>query len=325
MYASVPDDSAGCGADDYIVYREPGGGYRRHEHDIELGDHRVDERERDAGDICVDIAERHDDDQPDGDDDVHADGNEHFRIGDGDGDGDGDAAEPADDQLVLGEPDGNRAGQREHAELDDIGRGEPLDQPGRDYADDGKRIDAGESGSDDHLCPDGDECCGQRDGVSDADGIDAEHTGDQLVLSEPDEHHNRREQHAELGDDGRDERGDRAGRVQLDIDNRIDDSKPDGNNDLYADGRQRGGHGDCDRGGDGHGDRRDADDYHDDVPRRHAEHSLRGLHNHSERRHAAVYLQREHGHELSAAARGNVDRPRDGCDHGRDYWRPGNV
>ncbi len=55
MHASLPDDSAGCGAGDYIVYREPGFDYRGHEYDIGLGSDRCYERECKSGNVWFDF------------------------------------------------------------------------------------------------------------------------------------------------------------------------------------------------------------------------------------------------------------------------------
>jgi hypothetical protein len=300
MHASLPDDSADCGTDDHIVYREPGGDYRGHEHDVELGGDRCYERERESGDVRVDFSERNNVHESGGDDNLYADGDKYFRIGNGDSDGDGDQAEPADDQFIHSEPHGNLAGRCEHAELDDVGRDDPLDQSGRNYGERGERIDTGEPGGDCHLCLDSDECRGLGDGVSDGNGIDTDHTGDQLLLGQPAEHYHGREQHAELGNDGRDERADCAGRVQLDVNHRVDDGESDDDDDLYAYCGKRCGDGNRDGDGDCDSVRRDAFDYDDNVPRRNAEHGVRGLHDHSERRHAAVFLQREYEHKLSS-------------------------
>lgn len=178
MHAPLPNNSAGCCAHDFIVYGEPGGDYRRHEHDTKLGNDRIDERKRESGSIRVDIAERHHVDQPGSDDHLYADGDEHFWNRNGDSNSYGYQAEPADDQFIHCEPHWNFSGQREHAELDNFRRDEPLDQPGRNYGECGKRIDAGEPRGDDDLCADGYECRGIGDGVSVGDGIDADYTGD---------------------------------------------------------------------------------------------------------------------------------------------------
>ena len=64
------------------------------------------------------------------------------------------------------------------------------------------------------------------------------HAGDYIVCGKPDEHQLRREQHAELGGDGGDERFDNAGVLHFKRGQRLDEREPDGDHDLYANGYQ---------------------------------------------------------------------------------------
>jgi len=124
-----------------ILLRQPGEHHRRQQHDVELDDSRSDERHRNAGRFFIDLRNRLDDVEPDGDHDLHADGDEYHRLDYSDGDRDCNGAEPAHDQLVHGEPHEHYPGRRQHAELDDGWRDEHYDHAGNVRVELRERVD----------------------------------------------------------------------------------------------------------------------------------------------------------------------------------------
>jgi len=292
---------AGSGADHFFVYGEPGVDHRRREHHTELEHARRDERDHRARELCFDFRNRFGGAESDGHYHVHADGHEQHRVGDRAGECDGDPAEPTDNHLFHGEPDRHRFGRDQHAELDDVGRGDAYDHAGNVCVDLSERHDEREPGGHNDLRADGDQCRRIGDGNGDCDRADNDAAVDHLVHGKPGEHSNGIKQHAELGDDGRDGHRDYAGDVYIDVRERHDISEPDGDDDIYADGDQRGrlkhrdGEGDSERGW-------AAEDYDDKLPRRDTRDSLCGLHDWRERGDAALHILSQQQRQLSSAA-----------------------
>jgi len=74
-------------ADDHLVCGESDKRKRRCQQHAELGDDRSHEDRHHAGDIHLDIGKRFSEHEPNGNDRLHADGNQCFRLDHGDADG----------------------------------------------------------------------------------------------------------------------------------------------------------------------------------------------------------------------------------------------
>ena len=122
----------------------------------------------------------------------------------------------------------------------------------------------------------------------------AKQTNHQLFHSEPHKYHFGLQQHAELGDDRRDQYCHHAGDIHVHIGEWFDEREPNGDDHLHADGYQ------CRRLDHGHGKshgnsvRRSIDDHNHFVPRRNPRRGVCRLHNSRQRRLSALHLFRKH-------------------------------
>lgn len=124
---------------------------------------------------------------------------------------------------------------------------------------------------------------------------DPKQTNHQLVHSERHKYHFGLQQHAELGDEWRDQHRYHAGNVHVYISEWFNEREPDRDDYLHVDGFRRSrlnhvdGTGHCD------GPWRSINDNHHFMPRRNTRCGVCRLHNRRKRRHSALYVFAEHG------------------------------
>ena len=127
----------------------------------ELGGDRSDEYCHHAGDIHLHIGERFNEHEPNGDDHLHADGDQCRRLDHVDSDRYRKRApSQASDQFLHREPHKYHFGIQQHAELDDDRSDQYCHHAGNIHVHIRKRIDEREPNSDDHLHADCDQCRG---------------------------------------------------------------------------------------------------------------------------------------------------------------------
>ena len=196
--------------------------------------------------LHVDGRARHDGGDAGDDDDLHADGNERYRLSDGYDNGDGGWV-ASDDHFVYGQSSEYHFRIEQHAELCGPGSDERYDFAGRVYFDGCKRLDERDAHGDYDLHVDGNECGRLGNGHGNGDGNCAA-SDDRFVYSQPGQHCLGIEQHAELCSHGRDERYDYAREFHVHGCKRLTCCDAHGNDDLHVDGDE------CGRISDGHGD-----------------------------------------------------------------------
>jgi hypothetical protein len=162
-------------ADDHILYGEPGEHQLRRKQHAELGSKGRDEHFHLAGDIHLKRRSRFHQREPDGDNDLHADGDQFRRFEDVHGHRDRHFkfSEQANDQFVHSQSYKHRFGFQQHAELGNLRRGEHRHYAGDIHLNIGKRLDQCETNDDDDLHADRDECrrLGHLNGKSYSNGV----------------------------------------------------------------------------------------------------------------------------------------------------------
>jgi hypothetical protein len=140
-------------ANDRFLCGEPDNHQLRYQQHTELGGRRSDEYRHHAGDIYIHVAERFHEREPDGFDDLHADGNQRHRV---------DYRYPyryrkrakqaeTDDQFLHGQSRKSRFGVEQYAELDNERGDRYCDHAGDVHIHVREWFDERESNGHDHL------------------------------------------------------------------------------------------------------------------------------------------------------------------------------